>query len=61
MFQLWYSPFGFVSAKDGYRGLHTLENPDDLENIVAKEDVIYLLLHSPQDTEILVRKTVSFT
>ena len=49
--------FGFVSANDGYRGVHTLEKPDDLQNIVANEDVVYLLLHAPQDSEILVSKT----
>ena len=41
---------------NGYRGVHTLDNPDDLERVVANEDVIYLLLHSPQDTETLVSK-----
>jgi len=47
-----------VSADDRYRGVHTLDNPDDLESLVANEDVIYLLLHSPQDSEeILVSET----
>ena len=42
--------------------MHTLDNPDDLESLVAKEDVIYFLLHSPQDgEEILVSKLVMFT
>ena len=55
-------PPGSLSANDGYRGVHTLDNPDDLESLVAKEDVIYLLLHSSQDSEqILVSKLVSFT
>ena len=46
-----------MSANDGYRGVHTLVKPDDLQNIVANEDVVYLLLHAPQDSEILVSKT----
>jgi hypothetical protein len=57
MFQFNFFSVGFVSANDGCRGVHTLDSPDDLESIVAKEDVIYLLLHSPQDSEILVSKT----
>ena len=51
-------------ANDGYNsGVHKLENPNDLESLVANEDVIYLLLHSPQDSEeILVNKNfLSFT
>ena len=40
------------------RGVHTLNSPDDLENLVEKEDVLYLLLHSPQDSETLVSKTL---
>ena len=39
--------------------MHTLDKPDDLESLVAKEDVIFLLLHSPQDSEILVSKLSS--
>jgi len=36
-------------------GVHMLDNQHDLESLVAKEDVlVYLLLHSPQDTKILV-------
>ena len=42
-----------------YRGVHALHNPDDLENIVEKEDVVYLLLHSSQDSEIQVSKNSS--
>jgi hypothetical protein len=39
-------------------GVHKLDNPNDLESLVANEDVIYLLLHSSQDSEeILVSKT----
>ena len=46
----------------GYRAVHTLDSPDDLERIVAKEDVVYLLLYSRQDSEIIVskKKLVSF-
>ena len=51
--------FWFVSANDDYRGVHALHNPDDLENIVEKEDVVYLLLHSSQDSEIQVSKNSS--
>jgi hypothetical protein len=38
------------------RGVHALDKPGDLKTLVAKEDVVYLLLHSPEDTEILVSK-----
>jgi hypothetical protein len=38
--------------------VRTLDKSRDLESLVAKEDVIYLLLHSPQNTEILVSKLV---
>ena len=36
------------------RGVHILDNPGDLESLVAKEDVVYLLLYSPHNTRILV-------
>jgi hypothetical protein len=41
-----------VSANDGFdSGVHTLDNPNDLESLVANEDMIYLLLHSPQGSQ----------
>ncbi|PPQ88692.1 hypothetical protein CVT26_000276, partial [Gymnopilus dilepis] len=35
------------------RGVQVLEKDEDLEKTVAEDDVVYLLLHSPSDTEIL--------
>lgn len=37
--------------------MQSLDKPDELETLVAKEDVLYLLLHLPEDSEILVSKT----
>lgn len=38
-----------------FRGVQVLAEPADLDKYIAEEEVLYLLLHSPSDTEILVR------
>ncbi|KAF8164798.1 protein disulfide isomerase [Crassisporium funariophilum] len=41
------------SEKASAAGVQPLDKPEDLEAHVAKEDVVYLLLHSSADTELL--------
>lgn len=43
-----------------FRGVQALAAPADLDKHIAEEDVLYLLLHSPSDTEILVRPLLSY-
>lgn len=57
-FKLQFFLFCRLSLNNVTRGVQTLDNPADLETLVAKEDVVYLLLHSPQDSEILVSRTI---
>lgn len=42
-------------------GVQVLEKDGDLEKHVASDDVLYLLLHSSDDSHILVRLLMRFT